>query len=584
MATREELADTLAGFALFADLGSPQLLSVAGLFEEAAVADGERVLRQGLTGSGFYVILDGTADVCIDGTTRGTLHRGDFFGEVSILLGEPPTADVVATSSLSLPRARAGGGQAVPARPSPGDVPDDAGTGPSPAQRQSVAELIVEAVERPFPPGEYPVVVIGSGPGGLQLSYGLRRHGVEHAVLSADDGPGGMFLRWPFFQRLLSWTKPHAPAALGTREYQRYDWNSLLADEPGAGSIQAEFLDATSYFPSRPAMQQNLEAFAERAGITVRYGTRWERTRREEGPDGDDLRRRDERRGVPLPDPGAGGRHRAAVQPGDARDRARPPLRGDPRRLDLRRQARVHHRQAEQRLRARHRARLVGVVDHRLLAVAGQDQRPDQVARRGPGALRPAVRGCVPGARRADPRREDHRAHGGRRRDPRGPPAHGHRRTDVRRGRRGDRRDRLHLPAAGPAGAGCRDLRRQPAARGDAVLGEHDGARHLLRRDDQPGRAGAAQARRPGQLGRRPRPSLQQPRARPPHRGALVRARRGAARRGARRPGRLPAAGGDARARAVAPEGVPRPGGDGWPRTARSATRASCRWPTSSTG
>jgi CRP-like cAMP-binding protein len=100
VATREELADTLAGFALFADLGSPQLLSVAGLFEEVAVADGERVLRQGLTGSGFYVILDGTADVRIDGTTRGTLHRGDFFGEVSILLSEPPTADVVATTPL----------------------------------------------------------------------------------------------------------------------------------------------------------------------------------------------------------------------------------------------------------------------------------------------------------------------------------------------------------------------------------------------------------------------------------------------------------------------------------------------------
>ena len=32
-----------------------------------------------------------------------------------------------------------------------------------------------------------------------------------------------------------------------------YDWNSLLAGEPGAGSIQAEFLDATSYFPSRRA-------------------------------------------------------------------------------------------------------------------------------------------------------------------------------------------------------------------------------------------------------------------------------------------------------------------------------------------
>jgi thioredoxin reductase len=144
----------------------------------------------------------------------------------------------------------------------------------------------VDATERPFPPGTYPVLVIGSGPGGLQLSYGLRRHGVEHAVISADDGPGGMFLRWPFFQRLLSWTKPFAPAERGTREYERYDWNSLLADEPELRSLQAGLLDGTSYFPSRPAMQRNLETFAERAAIRVRYGTRWERTRREDGPDG----------------------------------------------------------------------------------------------------------------------------------------------------------------------------------------------------------------------------------------------------------------------------------------------------------
>jgi CRP-like cAMP-binding protein len=101
VATREELADTLAGFALFADLGSPQLLGVAGLFEEVVIAGGDRVLRQGLTGAGFFVILDGTAEVRIDGTVRSTLHRGDFFGEVSILLGEPPTADIVAATPLA---------------------------------------------------------------------------------------------------------------------------------------------------------------------------------------------------------------------------------------------------------------------------------------------------------------------------------------------------------------------------------------------------------------------------------------------------------------------------------------------------
>jgi hypothetical protein len=27
--------------------------------------------------------------------------------------------------------------------------------------------------DRPFPPGEYPVVVVGSGPGALQVSYEL---------------------------------------------------------------------------------------------------------------------------------------------------------------------------------------------------------------------------------------------------------------------------------------------------------------------------------------------------------------------------------------------------------------------------
>ena len=88
--------------------------------------------------------------------------------------------------------------------------------------------------DRPFPPGDYPVVVVGSGPGGLQTSYFLSRLGVEHAVLSRDEAPGGMF-RWaPICQRLLSWSKPDAPYEPGTREYEWYDHNSLLADEPGA--------------------------------------------------------------------------------------------------------------------------------------------------------------------------------------------------------------------------------------------------------------------------------------------------------------------------------------------------------------
>src|SRR5574341_2424582 len=96
----EDIVDVLAGLSLFADLTRPQLQAVAHTFEEEWFTEGQRILRQGFTGSNFYVILDGEAAVQIDGQTRATLARGDFFGEVSVLLGEPPTADVIALRPL----------------------------------------------------------------------------------------------------------------------------------------------------------------------------------------------------------------------------------------------------------------------------------------------------------------------------------------------------------------------------------------------------------------------------------------------------------------------------------------------------
>lgn len=96
----DDVVDVLAGLALFADLSRPQLQAVAHTLEEEWFTEGQRILRQGFASSDFYVILDGEAAVRIDGETRATLGRGDFFGEVSVLLGEPPTADVVALRPL----------------------------------------------------------------------------------------------------------------------------------------------------------------------------------------------------------------------------------------------------------------------------------------------------------------------------------------------------------------------------------------------------------------------------------------------------------------------------------------------------
>jgi CRP/FNR family cyclic AMP-dependent transcriptional regulator len=91
-----EVADELARLALFADLTGPQLQGVAHTFDERWFEEGARILRQDLTGSGFYIILDGDVAIRQDGRDLATLGRGDFFGEISALLGLPPVADVVA--------------------------------------------------------------------------------------------------------------------------------------------------------------------------------------------------------------------------------------------------------------------------------------------------------------------------------------------------------------------------------------------------------------------------------------------------------------------------------------------------------
>ena len=103
MATRGsdgDVVELLAGLALFADLSRPQLEAVAHTFDEEVFAEGQRVIRQGFAGTGFYVILDGEVSVRVDGEERAVLSRGDYFGEVSVLLGAPPIADVVATRPL----------------------------------------------------------------------------------------------------------------------------------------------------------------------------------------------------------------------------------------------------------------------------------------------------------------------------------------------------------------------------------------------------------------------------------------------------------------------------------------------------
>jgi CRP-like cAMP-binding protein len=98
--TSDDLTQVLATFSLFSDLTAPALEAIAHTFEEAWFNTGDRILREGFAQPDVYLILQGEAEVKVEGHDRARLTRGDFFGEISALLGDLPSADVVALTSL----------------------------------------------------------------------------------------------------------------------------------------------------------------------------------------------------------------------------------------------------------------------------------------------------------------------------------------------------------------------------------------------------------------------------------------------------------------------------------------------------
>jgi CRP/FNR family transcriptional regulator, cyclic AMP receptor protein len=91
----------LGRLGIFADLTEAELRDVAAELDEQSFAEGRWVLRQGETGTGLFIIVEGEVGVVIDDDERATLTTGSFFGEVSVLLDEPVTADIVVRKPLS---------------------------------------------------------------------------------------------------------------------------------------------------------------------------------------------------------------------------------------------------------------------------------------------------------------------------------------------------------------------------------------------------------------------------------------------------------------------------------------------------
>jgi CRP-like cAMP-binding protein len=92
---------------LFAGLEPGQAAQVAARASLREVAPGEPVIEQWDLGAEFFVIVEGTVTVTVDGQQARELRRGDFFGELRALewgagYSYPRLASVLATSPLRL--------------------------------------------------------------------------------------------------------------------------------------------------------------------------------------------------------------------------------------------------------------------------------------------------------------------------------------------------------------------------------------------------------------------------------------------------------------------------------------------------
>lgn len=100
----DQIVGHLAAVDFFAILSPNQIEVLARDARVQQFLPGEQIVRQGESGQELYVILDGEAEVRLEHSGRtsiiNTLRKGQFFGEMSLLTGDPRSASVRAITPM----------------------------------------------------------------------------------------------------------------------------------------------------------------------------------------------------------------------------------------------------------------------------------------------------------------------------------------------------------------------------------------------------------------------------------------------------------------------------------------------------
>jgi small-conductance mechanosensitive channel/CRP-like cAMP-binding protein len=101
--TRQRQREAIvSGVDLFSSLDDEQRTAIAAATTTKTYGAGEAIVRQGEPGHSMYVVCSGRAAVVLEpqGTEIAVIERGGYFGEMSLLTGEPRTATVIARGDV----------------------------------------------------------------------------------------------------------------------------------------------------------------------------------------------------------------------------------------------------------------------------------------------------------------------------------------------------------------------------------------------------------------------------------------------------------------------------------------------------
>ncbi|MGD0145880.1 MAG: cyclic nucleotide-binding domain-containing protein [Nitrososphaerales archaeon] len=96
MASPPDTSSMLGSVPFFSSLNARNRKRLLAQGKEMSYKAGDTLVTEGTTGVGFFLILDGKAEVRKKGKVLATLSKGQFFGEMSLIDDLPRSADVIA--------------------------------------------------------------------------------------------------------------------------------------------------------------------------------------------------------------------------------------------------------------------------------------------------------------------------------------------------------------------------------------------------------------------------------------------------------------------------------------------------------